>query len=467
MRCGRLRLRFRTHDEHSRGVPLPAMTPRQRLVAETVIFAFRDGTWEPSRMAARAVHDLGLEPAQPWIDQLAVDARAIYAEAPAETPGDLLRLVAAILVDSTKIDPTVRDLLLEDPGWHGPRHTAPTEMGERRWPVEPLSTPAEVARFLTLDSGTLEWYADVKSLERSVVEENLRHYDYRWRRKRRGGARLIEAPKQNLKYFQRRILRSVLDHVPAHDAAHGFRRGRSIQSHATPHTGRAVVVRLDLDNFFTAVSAGRVFSIFRAAGYPIEVARLLVGLTTNATPHAVLVARPGQERAPSDAALRGPHLPQGAPTSPALANLAAFGLDRRLDALTSRFDARYTRYADDLAISGGDDFGRSIPQFLALVGTIAKDEGFRINRAKTQIRGRHQRQVLTGMVVNNHLNVHRNDFDQLRAVLHDASTNGPAAANRGNHPQFRAHLEGRIGFVQATNPVRARKLWMMFDRIDW
>ena len=472
MRGGRLRLRVRTHNKQSRCVPLSLIDVdrRRKRVAEEISFAFRDGVWIAERMAARAGHDLGL-PVDQWLSGLAVGAVEAFPEPPDDRPRAFLSWVTAELDRSTA--PAVEAWIIgEPPGpdvddWFGPalrRH--PSEMAERRWLVPSIGSVRELCSYLRHDPSELAWYADTKSLERSVNSEDLRHYTYYWLPKKRGSARLVEAPKQNLKYVQRRLLREIIDQIPPHEAAHGFRRGRSIQTYAAPHTAREVVLRFDLRDFFLTVPAGRVFGIFYSAGYPDEVAHALTGLTTNAVPAEVRRERPSP-RPTSDARLRSPHLPQGAPTSPALANLAAFALDVRLSALARRFDAQYTRYADDLAISGGGELVDGLQRFLPLVKEIVRDEGFIVNEAKTSRRSKHQRQVLTGMVVNQHLNLHRRDYDRLRAVLHDALVNGPAAANRSGHPQFRSHLEGKISFVQATNPQRARKLWAAFDKIDW
>ncbi len=476
MQTGRLRLRLRTHDTHSRGVPLPVIDARRQLVADVVAFAFCDGEWTAAAMAARARHDLGLEHGS-WLDDVASAVVAHTPECPDGRTGDLVGAIAAAIARPSRrndMDPRLWSWIegaAGDIGNRWPnvgRSASPIRMGESRWPVARLDTAADVARLIQVDRSLLDWFADVRSLERDVVDEDLRHYDYRWRSKRNGEARLVEAPKQNLKYVQRRILRQILDAVPPHDAAHGFRRGRSIQTYAGPHTGRAVVLRLDLRNFFSSVAPGRIFATFAALGYPDPVAHALTGLTTNAVPGWVFDDYPAGRVDPTvRAMLRGPHLPQGSPTSPALANLVAFGLDVRLNALARRFDASYTRYADDLAFSGDDEFDRGLKRFVALATTIVRDEGFAVAGHKTRIQRAHRRQVLTGLTVNRHVNVSRADYDHLRAVLHDAACNGPATANRLGHPQFRAHLEGRIGLVQATNPARARSLWRTFDRIDW
>jgi retron-type reverse transcriptase len=166
-------------------------------------------------------------------------------------------------------------------------------------------------------------------------------------------------------------------------------------------------------------------------------------------------------------ALADPHLPQGSPTSPALANLSAFGLDRRLDGLAARFGATYTRYADDLTFSGDRALISRAGRLIACVDAIAADEGFRLNDSKTRVRSRAQRQLVTGLVVNDRPNITRADYDRLRAVLHDATVNGPAAANRQGHPDFRAHLLGRIAWASAGNPSRAEKLQAAYAAITW
>ena len=240
------------------------------------------------------------------------------------------------------------------------------------------------------------------------------------------------------------------------------------------HTGRAALLHLDLESFFPAVTAGRVYRIFRTAGYPEPVAHLLTGLCTTVTPPFVRRAAPPvvtdgavARRRRMLKALAVPHLPQGSPTSPALANLAALGLDRRLAGLADRFGATYTRYADDLTFSGDRALLRQAGRIVASVESIAADEGFRVNDDKTRVRSRAQRQLVTGLVVNAHPNVTRAEYDRLRAVLHDAVTNGPATANRSGHPDFRAHLLGRIAWVTAANPARGEKLHAAFDAIPW
>lgn len=168
---------------------------------------------------------------------------------------------------------------------------------------------------------------------------------------------------------------------------------------------------------------------------------------------------------PSQEAYRGPHLPQGAPTSPTLANLLAWTLDRRLHGLARAAGANYTRYADDLAFSG--DFAGGVDRFCRTVAAIVREEGFRLHAGKTRVMGRSARQVVTGIVVNAHCNVARAGFDALKAVLHNCVRHGPAGQNLAEIADFRRHLEGRVCWVEQVNPRRGAKLRRVFERIEW
>jgi hypothetical protein len=95
-----------------------------------------------------------------------------------------------------------------------------------------------------------------------------------------GSIRLIEAPKDQLKATQRKILSGLLNAIPVHEAAHGFRKGRSIRTFAGVHAGRRVVLKMDLSDFFPSIDRSRVQALFRTAGYPEAVADLLGGLCT-------------------------------------------------------------------------------------------------------------------------------------------------------------------------------------------
>jgi hypothetical protein len=208
-----------------------------------------------------------------------------------------------------------------------------------------------------------------------------------------------------------------------------------------------------------------------ALGYAEGVARALTALCTNSTPRAVWSAFPArddlQQHRASLQLLQRAHLPQGAPTSPAIANLCTFRLDCRLNGLARRAGAIYTRYADDLLFSGDDEFKRRADGFHSYVASIAMEEGFHVNFRKTRIMTQSSRQQAAGLVLNKKQNIGRDEFDRLKAILHQSALHGPVSQNRSVHPEFRSHLLGRINYIRQWNPQRASKLLALFARIKW
>lgn len=447
------------------------MPGQPAVVGRGLAAAFLAGEWEPAAMARRGRRAVAQR--RVWVRDLALAARSAYPSAPLDRPRELAELLSVCppLVHAFAAarargepPPSVRRWFL-----------APTAMGATPWPVAPLPAIGDLQDMLGLTAGRLHWFADPRHLERTVDDERLRHYRYRWVPKGNGGARLIEEPKPLLKHFQRVLLREILERIPVHPAAHGFRRGHSALTYASAHTHRRVVVHLDLEDFFVSVTAGRVFAVFRRCGYPEPVAHLLTGLVTNSVPAAVRsAAPPPASPAPRVAhhrmgrRLASPHLPQGAPTSPVLANLAAFRLDRRLTGLAAATGTTYLRYADDLAFSAASPHGSAdVRRLVELVARIASEEGFGINPAKTTVRRSGQRQRLAGVVVNDGPNVDRRQYETLKATIHNAARHGPAAQNRASHPNFREHLLGRISWVAHLNPTRGERLRAAFSHIDW
>jgi hypothetical protein len=338
------------------------------------------------------------------------------------------------------------------------------------WKVPPVCTIGELARWLNLTPNELEWFADCRTQEAKLPEGPLRHYHYRWQLKREGSARLIESPKQRLKAIQRYLLRQILERIPPHDGVHGFRQHRSIKTFVAPHVGQQIVLRLDLKDFFPSVSRARVEAIFRTAGYPEKVAQRLAGLCTNTAPGAVIRSCPATEPRllhQHKLLYHRPHLPQGAPTSPALANLAAYRLDCRLAGLAEAVGAHYTRYADDLVFSGSQEFSRMVERFYVRACAIALEEGFEVHTRKTRIMRQSVAQRAAGVILNRRANVSRVEFDRLKAIIHNCLARGPAGENRSGVADFRAHLAGRVAHVAMLNSARGEKLRMQFERIRW
>jgi retron-type reverse transcriptase len=222
--------------------------------------------------------------------------------------------------------------------------------------------------------------------------------------KRSGGTRAVSAPDDQLKSLQRQILRRLLSRLRTHRAATGFQKGESIVTHARRHVGQAVVVRLDLKNFFPSTSADRVWAYFRRIGWNRPATRILTRLCTH----------------------QG-GLPQGAPTSPRLSNLVNFRFDARLAALARKLGLRYSRYADDITLSFSTDDRKLIRYMVRFVCRAAWTEGYVVHRRKKlHIRRRHQQQRVTGLVVNDRVHLPRNTRRWLRAVDHHLQTGRPA-----------------------------------------
>jgi hypothetical protein len=135
--------------------------------------------------------------------------------------------------------------------------------------------------------------------------------------------------------------------------------------------------------------------------------------------------------------------------------------------LAQSLSVNYSRYADDLGFSGDRVFVKTLSGFLSVVQTIVDEEGFALNPDKTKISFASSTQRVTGIVVNQHVNAPRHDFDTLKATLHNCLKGDPMLQNRDGHPDFRRQLDGRIGWIEQLNPRRGHKLRLMFDRINW
>lgn len=329
----------------------------------------------------------------------------------------------------------------------------------------------QLCELLWIDRDELAWFADVQGRNRRA-RPPLRHYTWRTIPRQRG-VRIVAAPKSRLKEIQRRLLRNVLAGIPLHTAAHGGVPGHSVRSAVQPHAGARVLIRMDLASFFPAINAGRVHGLLVSRGVEASVATTITGLCTTAVPPDVWSGLPRpRDVAALDAhvllgaLMRVPHLPQGAPTSPVLANAVSYRLDRRLSALAARFDARYTRYVDDLTFSGDRLAQRHRHRLADLVAMVVADEGFRVNHRKTAVLSHAGRLATLGAVVNERPTLPREERDRLRAIVHNCLVYGAAGQAHGR-PRFRDELRGRIAAANSLDPMFGARLLEQFSRIDW
>ena len=316
-----------------------------------------------------------------------------------------------------------------------------------------MSSPADLAAAMQCDVSNLRFLAFHNEAATRVNYVNFTVP------KKSGGVRQLSAPHRRLFDAQRWILDSVLCKVQYHDAAHGFVPGRSIVTGARPHVGSSFVINVDLENFFPAIHWTRVRKVFTRLGYSGSVATVMALICTEPPRREV---RYNGVRYHVATGPRG--LPQGACTSPSLSNAVAVRLDRRLAGLANRMNLRYTRYADDITLSSGDDsMGSRIGYLLSRLRHICGDEGFRINPKKTRVQRRHQCQSVTGLVVNDKVSVSRKELRRLRSILHHASTEGLASQNRINHPNFHGYMTGMIAHVASVRPDLANDMQKQLD----
>jgi len=259
--------------------------------------------------------------------------------------------------------------------------------------------------------------------------------------KRSGGTRKINAPTDDMLQVQRMILEKMLYKKSVSDSCCGFVRNRSIVDNSKPHIGKKKILKLDIKDFFPSISAKRI------SGF------LAWNLGLNKQANFILTEILTYKEV----------LPQGAPTSPYLANILCRDLDMRLSRLAKKLKLDYTRYADDLTFSGD----RIKKSSFNIIKKIIKEEGFSIAPRKTRFMSNYNRQIVTGLVVNETLNVPRKERRRLRAILHNCKKDGPLSQNKSAKVDFSSYLKGKIDFVNMVNPGAAKKLYDLHAEINW
>ncbi len=309
-----------------------------------------------------------------------------------------------------------------------------------------LKTAEELAAAIGITTQGLSWLTYHRGA--STID----HYSRFTIPKRSGGVRVISSPKRQLRVAQGWILTTLLNRIAVHDAAMAFRPNRSILDNARRHTGKAVVVRLDLKDFFPSIPMRRVRGLFESFGYNEGVATLLALLTTESP--RVAATLDGQKRF---VALGARSLPQGACTSPALTNILCRRLDARLTGLAAAFGFTYTRYADDLVFSHAEH-DAPVGPLLGLVRTVVADCGYVVNEDKTRVMRPQHRQAVTGVVVNETPHVSREDVRKFRAFLHHCETEGFAAVSERLGKNAQLYAAGYLSFLHMVNPEQALRL---------
>jgi hypothetical protein len=248
--------------------------------------------------------------------------------------------------------------------------------------------------------------------------------------------RIIRPPRKELKAVQRLIVKRILQPLGLSDSAHGGVIDRSPATNARVHLGTPCVVTLDVKTFFDSVDHRRVYRMLRDEHrFGHDVARLITRLTT----------------------LRG-SLPQGAPTSPAVANLfLSKAVDGALVAVSNEKKLNYSRFVDDLTLSGTDP--------TPLVGEVAQllsARGLRLNRRKISVSSNGTPQRVTGLLVNasERLSIPRARRDAIRVAIHQL---GVAALSDAEADARVRSIVGRIAHVERFHPGDGRRLRALLD----
>jgi len=279
---------------------------------------------------------------------------------------------------------------------------------------------------VSFDNEAIVWCANFLSIEEKQLRSILKELPYQYKffsiRKRSGGRRVISAPKQQLLAVQQTIYRRILLPVPVHPAATGFRQNISIVHNAQPHLGKNQMLKTDIRDFFGSIKRRTVVKTFKTIGYPTNVSKVLAELCCYAR-----------------------CLPQGAPTSPALSNIIAYEMDKKLQALSDEFNLIYTRYADDLTFSG-DVIS---PDILPRIAEILQESRFVLKATKTRFIPENKRKIITGVSISSgyKLTIPKAKKRELRKNIHYILTKGLAEHQRyiGSTDSF--YLKRTIGYL--------------------
>lgn len=322
----------------------------------------------------------------------------------------------------------------------------PAELATRGLPA--LENLEQLAESMQLDPSEVLWL----SYERAAT--TVDHYTRFEIPKKSGGRRLISSPKPKLRIAQSWIAKSILDLLAPSRYAMAFRPGVSIVDNASLHLNAAIVIKIDLKDFFPSIGFARIRGYFEYIGFNPGIATILALISTDAPRVKLTLDGAGKFIAMGE---RG--LPQGACTSPALANLIATPMDGRLAGLCKSLNSTwtYTRYADDLTFSCREE-SPDVGRLLNAIEKIVDDEGFRINEAKTAVMRAPGRQVVTGLMVGNDIRLSRRDLRRLRAFLHRCETDGLEAVSHAIGKDALSVARGSLAYVTMVMPEHAAQL---------
>lgn len=265
---------------------------------------------------------------------------------------------------------------------------------------------------------------DVIRYIRRYKRKNYRSFEFS---KRSGGKRRVDAPRTYLKVVQWWILDTILANTYVPEHVFGFVRGKSFIDNARAHVGASHILNVDVKDFFPSVRETKVTSVFASLGYALEVA---TGLSDLATLDGVL--------------------PQGAPTSPALANMCFEACDLALLQIAAGYGLKYTRYADDLTFSGATRIPHEVVE---MISDALRAQGFALNPQKTIFMGPNERKEVTGLIVGaDEVALPRETLNRARGWFHRAEMSPQ------DHIKEAERIRGTIELVRQVGGRGSEKL---------
>lgn len=256
--------------------------------------------------------------------------------------------------------------------------------------------------------------------------------------------RKLSLPSKKLKYMQRWILDNILYKLPTDDASHGFTPGKSTVSNALFHINKEFIFKTDIKDFFPAINSKRIFGLFKSFGYSKSIAYALTKICTY-----------------------NDELPQGAPTSPYLSNLICRKMDYRITCLCKKGNLDYSRYADDITISGG----KKIKNIKPLLQDIIESEGFKLNLEKTRFIHNSYRQTVTGIVVNKKSSIPRETYRKLRQEIYYMKKFGVSSHLDSKNLTFKSNVKayyyGMVNYCYMIDPLKGQSLYIELNKINW
>lgn len=286
------------------------------------------------------------------------------------------------------------------------------------------------------DISWLSYHRDVSTVD---------HYKRFKVPKRNGKDRLISSPKSKLKLTQVWINQEILNNFEPENEAMAFRPGKNILHNALLHSNQGTIIRMDLKDFFPSIEFPRVRGLFHSMGYSSGIASVLALLCTESEKKEI------EFESKKHYVSVGPRvLPQGAPTSPAISNLLASQLDKRIRGYLKFIDSKwsYTRYADDLVLSHPNK-NIEVGRLLAYLNKVIHDEGFIVNPTKTTIMRSPNRQMVNGLVMSkNGPRIQKKYLRNVRAMLHNAKQEFSQNQTILNIDE----IKGKLAFVKMVMP---------------